>query len=243
MASNPLSARRLPPDDPFFDSKPSDLSVKSAADNHDPSTQYTGGPSQVIGKAPNTSKGEPRPEADPALYTRRLPQTIGPPGGYLPLVQGNSPYQSGWNLVFPPLTAGHFPQVRGNQRVLGLLVSPNTGGNLPQTPTNQLGLSPLNASHPRIQAPINSPNPRVQSPLNSPNPRVQPPSNSPNPRVQSSAPQPPSVKHLTCWYWANKGCKLADDVCLYAHFDTGRLADPPVKVQRGREFSSHRPSL
>lgn len=231
MAYNPLSARRLPADDPFFDSKPSDLSVKSAADNHNPST-HTGGPSQVTGQAPNTSEDKPRPEADPALYTGRLPQTVGPPGGYIPLVQGNSPYQSGWGLVFPPLTAGPFPQLRGNRRVLGLLVSPNTGGNLPQTPTNQLGLNPLNSPNPRVQSPINSPNPGVQSPLNLP-----------NPRVQSSAPQPPSVKHLTCWYWANKGCKLADDVCLYAHFDTGRLADPPVKIQRGREFPFHQPSL
>ena len=69
------------------------------------------------------------------------------------------------------------------------------------------------------------------------------PVNSPNPRVQSSTSQPPSVKHLTCWYWANKGCKLADSVCLYAHFDTGRLADPPVQIQRGREFPFHHLSL
>ena len=69
------------------------------------------------------------------------------------------------------------------------------------------------------------------------------PVNSPNPRVQSSTSQPPSVKHLTCWYWANKGCKLADNVCLYAHFDTGRLADPPVQIQRGREFPFHHLSL
>ncbi len=238
MAYNPLSARRLPADDPFFDLKPSDLSVKTAAEDQNSST-HTGGPSQVIGQAPNTSEDKPRPEADPALYTGRLPQTVGPPGGYIPLVQGNSPYQSGWRLVFPPLTAGPSPQMRGNKRVVGLLVSPNTGGDLPQTPTNQLGPNPLSLPNPRVQSPVNSPNPRVPSPLNSPNPRVQSPLNSPNPREQSSAPQPPSVKHLTCWYWANKGCKLADDVCLYAHFDTGRLADPPVKVQRGREFPSY----
>lgn len=67
---------------------------------------------------------------------------------------------------------------------------------------------------------------------------------SPTPLGQVSASQQPnSVKHLTCWYWANKGCRLPDHACLYSHHDTGRIAEPPVQVQPGREFSSHYPSF
>ena len=55
-----------------------------------------------------------------------------------------------------------------------------------------------------------------------------------------SASRPKSVKHLTCWYWANQGCKLPDHLCLYSHFDTGRLAEAPIQKQRGRESSFYR---
>ncbi len=54
--------------------------------------------------------------------------------------------------------------------------------------------------------------------------------NSPTFRQQSNSSQPKLAKHLTCWYWANKGCKLPDHSCLYSHFDTGKLAEPPVQV-------------
>lgn len=59
------------------------------------------------------------------------------------------------------------------------------------------------------------------------------------PEGQVNSSESKSVKHLTCWYWANKGCKLPSHECLYSHFDTGILADPPVQVQRGRELYSY----
>ena len=84
---------------------------------------------------------------------------------------------------------------------------------------------------------IASPNARgvLQAPTNQQRPNL---AKSPSPGGEICSSQPKSVKHLTCWYWANKGCRLPDHVCLYSHIDTGRLADPPVQVQRGREFSS-----
>lgn len=44
----------------------------------------------------------------------------------------------------------------------------------------------------------------------------------------------PSVKHLTCWWWNEKGkCKYTVDECLYAHHKTGRVADAPRQVKAG----------
>ena len=60
---------------------------------------------------------------------------------------------------------------------------------------------------------------------------------------QISTSQPRSVKHLTCWYWATQGCKLPEHMCLYSHFNTGRLAEAPVQKQRGRESSIYNVSL
>ena len=49
---------------------------------------------------------------------------------------------------------------------------------------------------------------------------------------------PPSVKHLTCYFWNAHGkCKHSDEDCLYAHYHTGQVADPPVQVEPGRESS------
>ena len=47
-------------------------------------------------------------------------------------------------------------------------------------------------------------------------------------------PDKPSVKHLTCYYWHKLGkCRFSDDECLYAHFNTGQLAEAPQKVEPG----------
>ncbi|KAL2389209.1 hypothetical protein RJ035_002499 [Blastomyces gilchristii] len=44
----------------------------------------------------------------------------------------------------------------------------------------------------------------------------------------------PSVKHLTCWWWNEKGqCKYSVDECLYAHHKTGKVADAPRQVKPG----------
>ena len=61
---------------------------------------------------------------------------------------------------------------------------------------------------------------------------------SPVSRERTSTSQPRSVKHLTCWYWATQSCKLPEHLCLYSHFDTGRVAEAPIQKQRGRESSS-----
>lgn len=46
----------------------------------------------------------------------------------------------------------------------------------------------------------------------------------------------PSVKHLTCYFWAKNGnCKWSDEECLYAHHDTGKVANGPLQVEPGRK--------
>ncbi len=56
----------------------------------------------------------------------------------------------------------------------------------------------------------------------------------PSPRVSPEA--APSVKHLTCYFWKAHGkCKHSDEDCLYAHYYTGQIADPPVQVEPGRQ--------
>ncbi|KAI4122929.1 MAG: hypothetical protein LQ347_006331, partial [Umbilicaria vellea] len=45
---------------------------------------------------------------------------------------------------------------------------------------------------------------------------------------------PPSVKHLTCYFWDRYGkCKWTDEECLYAHVETGKVAGGPVQVEIG----------
>lgn len=46
------------------------------------------------------------------------------------------------------------------------------------------------------------------------------------------------VSGLTCYFWAIKGhCKHSSEECLYAHEITGKLAQAPVQVEEGSEFS------
>ncbi|KIX09523.1 uncharacterized protein Z518_00603 [Rhinocladiella mackenziei CBS 650.93] len=43
-----------------------------------------------------------------------------------------------------------------------------------------------------------------------------------------------SVKHLTCFWWWEKGeCRYSDEECLYSHYDTGRYTNPPRQVIPG----------
>ena len=44
-----------------------------------------------------------------------------------------------------------------------------------------------------------------------------------------------SVRHLTCFYFLNGGCKKSDEDCLYAHYLTGKLAERPAPVVPGGE--------
>ena len=44
----------------------------------------------------------------------------------------------------------------------------------------------------------------------------------------------PSVKHMTCFWWKEKGeCRFSEEDCLYSHHDTGLYADPPRQVLPG----------
>jgi hypothetical protein len=55
--------------------------------------------------------------------------------------------------------------------------------------------------------------------------------------------KPASVKHLTCYFWAKNGtCKFSEENCLYAHRDTGKVAQGPLQVESGRRFLSKFPS-
>jgi hypothetical protein len=60
-----------------------------------------------------------------------------------------------------------------------------------------------------------------------------------SPKSRRATPHPhgkPSVKHLTCFWWKVKGdCRFSEDDCLYAHRDTGLLADAPRQVTPGGE--------
>ena len=48
-----------------------------------------------------------------------------------------------------------------------------------------------------------------------------------------------SVKHLTCHYWryGPKGCSKTSEECKYAHELRAIIADAPVHVEPGSEFS------
>ena len=60
-----------------------------------------------------------------------------------------------------------------------------------------------------------------------------------SPKLRRPTPHPhgqPSVKHLTCFWWKVKGeCRFSEDDCLYAHRETGLLADAPRQVTPGGE--------
>ena len=54
-------------------------------------------------------------------------------------------------------------------------------------------------------------------------------------RIQSPTHTRGSVKHLTCFWWKDKGgCRFTEDDCLYAHHDTGLYTDPPRQVIPGQ---------
>jgi len=43
-----------------------------------------------------------------------------------------------------------------------------------------------------------------------------------------------SVKHLTCFWWQQKGhCRFSEEDCLYAHHDTGMYTQPPRQLRPG----------
>ncbi|ERF68379.1 hypothetical protein EPUS_06795 [Endocarpon pusillum Z07020] len=65
-----------------------------------------------------------------------------------------------------------------------------------------------------------------------------------SPKHRRPTPHPhgkPSVKHLTCFWWKVKGdCRFSEDDCLYAHRETGLLADAPRQVTPGEPAKAGR---
>ena len=92
----------------------------------------------------------------------------------------------------------------------------------PSTPTAKTGRVPRPSSITQSSVPQRSPRSRKSS------------------ASRPGAPHPhgkPSVKHLTCFWWKEKGdCRFREEDCLYAHHDTGLYADPPRQVIPGGEF-------
>ncbi|KAK4505045.1 hypothetical protein PRZ48_003008 [Zasmidium cellare] len=47
------------------------------------------------------------------------------------------------------------------------------------------------------------------------------------------------IRDVTCYYWRTRGhCSKPDDVCAFAHYDTGTYAGPPGTFRRGQTYSS-----
>ena len=207
MASNSLSAYRLPANDPLFNASPSNHPASSKASPlHGPFETH----GQIDGSdcANNFPLGVAvnrysRPGHDPtqsvfgpevysAWCSGQLPQRHGRPpnpqekifessGNRFPSVHGNLQHQPGWDFPSPPITSP-FPDMSNSGQQSNVVDSPTS-------------------------------------------------------RKAMSVSQRKSVKHLTCYYWANNGCKLPDHICLYSHTHTGMLAEPPTQLQPGRKFS------
>ena len=156
-----------------------------------------------------------------AFYSRQLPQ--------LPSYPHNS------QGVMPPATDNRLPSLDGN-------LQHQPGRSLVSPPIARGHFSPEYID-PEDWSFVASPTfggDFSQTPVNQQEFNIV---NSPTSGQKSTSSQPKSVKHLTCWYWARKGCRLPDHVCLYSHSDTGKHAGPPVQVQRGRRSPSHDPFL
>lgn len=227
MAHSSLSAHRLPIDDPFFNATSSTLPDESRA-------------LPVYGPPEASKQNHVSDHGNNLSLTAALDpyesqkQSMGRPGHVIgpdcnPAATGLGPEPH--SILHPEWLSQRPGFLHRSQeetpRFLGDRV-PSVHGN----PQHQLARGVL-------FPPITSPS-CLQTSANQQHSNV---FGSPASREEMSTSQPKSVKHLTCWYWANKGCKLPDHLCLYSHFDTGRLAEAPVQVQRGRESSFCHPSL
>ncbi len=216
MAYNFLSAQQRLADDPFVNANPSSLQADIGASPLDgPFTTY-GSDYLAFDTAADGHDTQDQYVHRSGNVTTHFFHTaatgFGPEAcpalssDHAPRMPG-PPHNS--HQMTPVFSAHYFPSVQGNlqrQSHWGLASPPVARSYSPPMYTNRL------------------------------NAGLVAPQNSPSLRQQSNSSQPKSVKHLTCWYWANKGCKLPDHLCLYSHFDTGKLAEPPVQVQRGRKF-------
>jgi chromo domain-containing protein 1 len=53
----------------------------------------------------------------------------------------------------------------------------------------------------------------------------------PNDARNSSPPREMRSVGSTCWYWAHGGCNKPEERCIYKHYDTGVIAQPPPDAQ------------
>ena len=245
MAYKSLSSPQLHPGTPMYKPTPSNLPAESRVSlNYDTSRtheygwvsdlslytttyvdasqkQLAGRPDHAVEYPLNTVSTGSGSEDQSALYSRQLPQ--------LPSFSHNS------QEVMPPISDNRLPSLDGN-------LQHQPGWGLVSPPITRSQFSPGYMDREDwgfvVSPSLSSDLP--QTPMNQQEFNIV---HSPTSRHQTSSSQPKSVKHLTCSYWANNGCRLPDHVCLYSHFDTGRLAEPPVQIQRGRAFSSHHLSL
>jgi len=124
----------------------------------------------------------------------------------------------------PPQARGQWPTSNtATQQRPSIWNKPNDSMNLSPShapryaPTPAMPQTPSKAQSWRV---VGSPTPSVNA--------------LPSPRVSPEA--APSVKHLTCYFWKAHGkCQHSDEDCLYAHYFTGQIADPPVQVEPGRQ--------
>lgn len=100
-----------------------------------------------------------------------------------------------------------------------------------------------NATSPTIKADATAQSWRVISPPTAPTAPTAPTTSTALSTTTMASPSksvhPPSVKHLTCYFWAKNGnCKWSDDECLYAHHETGKIANGPMQVEPGSEHNA-----
>ena len=246
MAYKCLSTHQLHPGTHCFKTTPSNLPVESrvtllydSSNNHDygrasdlflDTTTYGDASQKQIARRPDhaiehpldTVAIESGSEDQSALCSRQLPS-----------------YPHNSQEVMATISENPLPSLDGNlQHHAGWGVVP---------PPITRSYSPPGCIDQEDQGFVASPtivNDLPQTPINQKASNV---ANSPTSGQQNISSPPNSVKHLTCWYWAQNGCRLPDHVCLYSHSDTGRLAGPPVQIQPGRAFPSQilylRPSL
>ena len=99
--------------------------------------------------------------------------------------------------------------------------------------------SASNSSLKQYQEAVNNPKPSIPAAAGKSRPASFQLSREPS-HSRPSTPHPhgkPSVKHLTCFWWKEKGhCRFKEADCLYSHYDTGLYADPPRQVIPGGEY-------
>jgi hypothetical protein len=135
------------------------------------------------------------------------------------------------------------PSPHASEQQLQVDVEPFQSRATPQTTTlKPSGRSAAQSTDHSSKKDVNS----AFTPPRTPHSRSPPKQNiSSSPESKSSdSSTKPSVKHLSCWWWHEKGqCRYTESECLYAHHDTGMVADAPRQIKPGGTYylCSHLP--